>query len=70
MLTKVYEGDRFTYGETLAIAVALSRALAQKFDVQRGWVFVLALMILDVLKHLHALSGVLQRRAYPFWGLT
>jgi len=32
----VYEGDRFTYGETLDIAVAFSRALAQKFQVQRG----------------------------------
>ena len=33
---EVYEGDRFTYGETLDIAVAFSRALAQKFQVQRG----------------------------------
>lgn len=32
----VYEGDRFTYGDSLAIAVALSRALAQKFGVERG----------------------------------
>ncbi|CAK8995390.1 Long-chain-fatty-acid--CoA ligase (Long-chain acyl-CoA synthetase) [Durusdinium trenchii] len=33
---KVYEGDRFTYGETLDIAVALSRTLAQTYGVQRG----------------------------------
>eukprot|EP00913_Durusdinium_trenchii_P013831 g12985.t1 len=32
----VYEGDRFTYGETLDIAVALSRTLAQTYGVQRG----------------------------------
>eukprot|EP00435_Cladocopium_sp_Y103_P062424 s504_g24.t1 len=32
----VYEGDRFTYGDSLAIAVALSRTLAQKFGVERG----------------------------------
>ena len=34
--TEVYEGDRFTYGEALEIAVALSRTLAQKFGVERG----------------------------------
>ncbi|CAK9006001.1 unnamed protein product [Durusdinium trenchii] len=33
---EVYEGDRFTYGETLDIAVALSRTLAQTYGVQRG----------------------------------
>lgn len=32
----VYEGDRFTFGETLDIAVALSRTLAQTYGVQRG----------------------------------
>lgn len=33
---KVYEGERFTYGQTQDISVALSRALAKVFGVERG----------------------------------